>query len=164
MKRQLAILTLVIAASPVVFAQTSERNHSKPNPNRKAEQEVLMLDRANYDALIRMDTAYLDRMTAEDFAETRSFGSLLSKAQVMQFLKSGRVKVLSYETEDVQVRIYGNTALVTGQYSRKERVKDREGKEMEYEQRGRYIDVWVKRKGHWQIVYNQDTNAEQSKK
>jgi hypothetical protein len=43
---------------------------------------------------------------------------VMSKAEVLKFARSGRMKFLSYHTSDVHIRLYGNAAVVTGRLQR----------------------------------------------
>jgi ketosteroid isomerase-like protein len=56
-------------------------------------------------------------------------------------------KVLEAVTETMSVRVFGNTAVVTGVY-REKGVRD--GKP--YQQRRRFIDTWVSENGNWVCV------------
>jgi ketosteroid isomerase-like protein len=67
-------------------------------------------------------------------------------------LKSGDLKIESSTPDDMKVQVYGNTAVVTygtidkGTY----KGKDLSGKY-------RWMDVFVRRNGRWQIVAGQGT-------
>ncbi|MGI8811545.1 MAG: nuclear transport factor 2 family protein [Pyrinomonadaceae bacterium] len=160
MKRFLQLTIAIMFLSGIVFAQQTKSNQAKQNPNSKSAQEVLKLEKEMYEALIRPDTPFFERILAEDYAEARVSGGMIDKARLIQILKSGRLKVLAYDINEVRVRIYGKTALATGRYSRNELINGLDGKETEYNQQGRFVDVWEKRNGNWQRVYNQDTNIE----
>jgi ketosteroid isomerase-like protein len=76
----------------------------------------------------------------------------MTKAQVLVELKSGDNKTDSITLGDMKVRVYGDTAVVTGSDDEKSSYK---GKDTS----GHYTwtDVFVKRKGHWQAVASQGT-------
>jgi len=50
---------------------------------------------------------------------------VMSKAEVLKFARSGRMKFLSYQTSDVHIRLYGN-AVVTGRLQRTRSMNGRE--------------------------------------
>jgi ketosteroid isomerase-like protein len=67
-------------------------------------------------------------------------------------MRSGTVKYESIEPRDVQVRVYGNTAVITG--AGRFRVTAR-GEKLDNQLR--YTNVWVLRDGRWQMVSWQST-------
>jgi hypothetical protein len=52
------------------------------------------------------------------------------------------------------VRVYGDTALAFGVFSRIVRFKNKEGQEQEEKEGGHFGDLWVKRQGHWQVAFS----------
>ena len=68
----------------------------------------------------------------------------------MNDLKSGFVKYTSITTGKVQVRVFGNTAVVTGSDDEKSSRRDMDTS-------GHYVwtDVFVNRQGRWQVVASQ---------
>src|SRR5262245_3434181 len=110
MKRILIIAILAMAMSSLALGQTSDK---KAAPSSKAEQEVNKVSDEISEALGRTDVAALDRLYADDYIVTQSFG-ILSKAQLMDAYKSGRLKYTSASDKDRSVRVYGDTAVTTG--------------------------------------------------
>ena len=79
----------------------------------------------------------------------------MSREEHMSFTKSGAVEVKSLRSEGVRVRAFGETAVVTGMWVSVDR---RAGREFA-ERRIRYILVFVRRGGRWQIVAEQRTGV-----
>jgi len=73
----------------------------------------------------------------------------------MSFTKSGVVEVKSLRSENVRVRVYGDTAVVNGMWVSVDR---RAGQEFA-ERKIRYLIVYVRREGRWQIVAEQRTGV-----
>ena len=75
-----------------------------------------------------------------------------TKAQALAEIKSGDSKYESYLTGEMKVRVFENTAVITGSDDEKSsyRGKDTSGHYI-------WIDVSVKRQGHWQAVASQTT-------
>src|SRR5215510_6286209 len=84
MKRILIIAILAMAMSSLALAQTNDK---KAAPSSKAEQEVAKVVGEIIEALGRTDIATLDRIYADDYIVTQSFG-LTSKAQLPDAFKS----------------------------------------------------------------------------
>ncbi len=103
------------------------------------------------DALARNDVAAVERIVADDYIITAG-AKLMNKTEDLAVLKLGVVKFLSAETSDVNVRVFGNTAIVTGagRY-----VMNWRGRRVEL--RNRFTDVYVKRGGRWQPVASHTT-------
>ena len=141
MKKLLLITLLIIVSSAPTLAQS------------KAEREVLKLNKEYEEAIARRDVSVHERLFADDYTYTPGNGNFMGRTEHMNFTKLGTVVVKSLRSEDVRVRVYGNTAVVTGLWVS---VDSRDGKEFA-ERRIRYILVYVKRGGHWQIVAEQRT-------
>jgi hypothetical protein len=120
--------------------------------NGKAEQEVREVLNQMIGADLHGDAAALDRTTTEDYTITRDNGVVRSRAETLQGIKDGSTKFESFDYSDVQVRIYGGTAVVTF----REAIKgSRAGKDMSGE--FREVRVFVKRGGSWRAVMAQRT-------
>ena len=107
------------------------------------------LDQERIQAQIGADAAALDRLYAEDFIGIGPSGTVRAKAQVIADFTSGRLRYESITTDEVQWRVYGDTAVETGRSTMNG--QDR-GKTVPRE--NRFTRVWVKRQGRWQLVAN----------
>ena len=74
------------------------------------------------------------------------------KSQMVDAFKNGQSKLASDELSDMKVRLYGNTAVITGKADVKGTLggKDITGQMM-------FTRVYVKKGGHWQSVAFQQT-------
>jgi hypothetical protein len=148
MKRILIISILTIAVSALSHGQASNGANDKMS---KAEREVRQVLEEWLDALRRGDVAALERIVADDYMITVSDGRVLNREQDLSPLKEG-VKFESATVQDVRVRVFKETAIVTGEGIFKVRVKDKN-----YDIRERFTDIYVKRKGRWQPVASHST-------
>jgi ketosteroid isomerase-like protein len=145
MKRMLLIALVSIVASCTAWAQEKA---AKPPPHKKAagsiQDEIKKLEEDRNQAILRNDTAALDRMTTDNYTLINQRGELLTKAQILDGFKSAAIKFNSRELSDLNVRVYGNTAVVTGRVTQKatENGKDTSGE-------NRFTRVYVKEKGRW---------------
>jgi ketosteroid isomerase-like protein len=99
----------------------------------------------------------IDRMTADDYTVINISGQLLTKAQVFEAIKAGDLKYDHLENNDIQVRVYGDTAVLTGRTTQKGQFK---GKDISGQTR--FTRVYLKQHGTWQAVAFQATRiAEQ---
>ncbi|MGH9837108.1 MAG: nuclear transport factor 2 family protein [Blastocatellia bacterium] len=65
-------------------------------------------------AIVRGDAATLERIYADDFSNVGSSGAVRNKEQLIADNKSGALKVESQTLDNVNVRVYGDAAIVTG--------------------------------------------------
>jgi uncharacterized protein (TIGR02246 family) len=93
------------------------------------------------------DARALAPLLAEDWLLTHSDGRIQHKADYLQELATRQRRNTRIDNEDVQIRRYGDTAVITGT-SVQAAVSD--GKP--WEGRFRFTRVWVQRDGHWQMV------------
>lgn len=117
-----------------------------------AEEDIKQLERTRQDAFVRNEIDALDRATAADYTTINGSGKLSTKPQMMQNLRQGRNKVLSVELTDMKARIYGNTAVLTGDYRD---VHVRDG--VQSETHALFTRVFVRKHGRWESVAYQQT-------
>ena len=110
--KRLTTVAIQSAVFLLPFAANDAAGNDAPPP--AAEAEVQQLERDRQDAFIRGELEALDRTTAADYTTINGSGRLSSKPQMMQNLREGKTKVLSVKLDDLKVRIYGNTAVLTG--------------------------------------------------
>lgn len=148
MKQFIASLFLLLAASSVVFAQTKGKKDSAMG----AERELLKVNKEYDEGLVRGDTSALDRIFGEEFIYTSTSGEVVNKSQQLELIRSGQMKIESGASDNVQVRFYGNMALVIGSFKAKGQFKGQA-----FDSTERYTSVWVKRGGRWQLIAEQGT-------
>lgn len=145
MSRTILIAVFALAAASLALGQ-------KPHPKwsrRNLEQVIKQLDHERIQAQIESDTAALERIYATDFVGVGPSGALRTKPQVISDFASGELKFQSITTDEVQIRIYGNTAVETGRSTMNG--QDR-GKTVPRD--NRFTRVWVKQQGLWRLVLN----------
>src|SRR5262245_37408008 len=121
---------------------------SPASENSRIEQ----LERDRQDAFVRGDIEALDRATADDYTTINGTGKLSTKPQMMENLRQGKTKVLSVNLSDMKARIYGDTAVLTGDYRD---VNVRDG--VTRETHALFTRVFVKTNGGWQAVAYEQT-------
>ena len=91
----------------------------------------------------------LDRIYADDVIGVGPSSTVRTKAQVMSEFTSGALKFQSIVTDEVQVRVYENTAVETGLSTLS---GQENGKAVPRDTR--FTRVWVKQEGRWRLVAN----------
>jgi peptidylprolyl isomerase len=156
LKRILSIallaLPLLLAAQPVI-AQTKNKGASQGKgrglQTAGAEAELKRLEREWFDAVVKGDAETLNRILADDFTALDDDGSFINKAKMTEMSQAGLVKLDEIKSDEFKLRLYGNTAVVTGRatYIRNQKPLGQ----------GSHIEIWVKRAGgagrpRWQAV------------
>jgi ketosteroid isomerase-like protein len=117
------------------------------NKGSAAEQDVMRIEKEMLAAVLKGDAGPSERYLAENYVFTGPDGLSMGKAQSIQDLKSGYLKLQAASLDDTKVHVYGDTAIVT--YSSNDKGtykgKDISGKT-------RWTDVFVKQSGRWMIV------------
>lgn len=118
------------------------------------EGQLLYIEREWNDADRKHDVAWFDRNYAGAATDVSSrTGALSTKAEVIAAVKNDKSVADSLELSDMNVRVEGNTAVVTGI----NHVRGRDDKGQAFDRRFRFTDVFVKRDGRWQVMATQGT-------
>ena len=141
-EKTIAHALLVIAMLLGLFVGFDARSESLP------EQELKALEQARGEAIRTGDMETLDRIYTDDFRGVTTTGQVVDKPTLLQVFK-GVDKRLTFTGEDVQVRVIGDVALVSGL------VTGRAGDEVVTA--FRYLHVYAKREGRWQLSTGQST-------
>jgi ketosteroid isomerase-like protein len=118
-----------------------------------ATSNEAILERLNQeyvDAFMNADVEWYQEHLADDFVVIESDGSVLNKDQFLRSTANGP-DVVDYKLHEVDVRIYGETALVraTGVWIREDGSMGM----------SRYTDVYVKNTTEWKAVSAQITRT-----
>jgi len=146
MRTTFVMAILFLSATSTALGQKEETGN---NPGKSIDQTIRQLDSERIQAQIGADTVTLNRIYADDFIGVGPSGTVRTKLQVIADFTSGGLKFQSITTDEVQVRVYGNTAVETGRSTMigqdKNKVVPRDN---------RFTRVWVKLHGRWQLVAN----------
>jgi ketosteroid isomerase-like protein len=146
MRRPLVTAVLAVVAASIALGQTQSANRDQRG---SVERTIRQLDNERIQAQIAADAAALDRLYAEDFIGVGPSGTVRTKAQVLSDFTSGTLKFQSITTDEVQVRVYENTAVETGPSTM---VGQDKGKAVPRDTR--FTRVWVKQQGRCRLVAN----------
>ncbi|OLE53524.1 MAG: hypothetical protein AUG51_12605 [Acidobacteria bacterium 13_1_20CM_3_53_8] len=144
MRRILAIALVVFAAASLSAGQN---RGSRSAQGGNVEQGIRQLENERREALLHNDAAYFERVLAEDYMGTNQAGQVSNKAQTVANTRSGNPHFDSLSYNDLNVRIYGNTAVVSGRAT----IKGQDNGQ-DISGQARFLRVYVKRQGRWQLV------------
>jgi ketosteroid isomerase-like protein len=122
-------------------------------PKSSASEELRRAEQRRIEALVNSDVPQLEKLLADDLTYTHSTGIRESKSEFLHRIQSGELKYDSMQHENVSVRLYGDTEVLTGTSRVKVRARSRS-----LDLHIRFTEVWVKRdRGPWQLVAWQAT-------
>jgi uncharacterized protein DUF4440 len=147
-----ARLTLALFLSSAYFSSLTAQRRAEASP---AEDSVRAAEMARGQALIHADTAALSRLVADEFFEISRLGTLRSKADNINDIGSGNLRLLTVHYDSLAVRIYGDVAVLNG-------IADNTGtmRGMPFSGKIRYMRVFVRRAGRWQAIAMQQTSMQ----
>lgn len=148
MKPRFVIVVLLILALAVPVSLLAQGS--------KAEREVRAVLTQSEQANLKGGAeaaATFEKILADDLIRIPPTGAALTKADIVNGFKTGKIKVESLENSNIKIRIYGHTAIATGISTRKESFLG-----AGVTGSSRWTRVLVKRGGAWQIVLSQNTN------
>jgi ketosteroid isomerase-like protein len=146
MRKTFVLAVLVLTAASIALGQEQS---ARRDLRRSVGQAIRQIDRERVQAQIGADAAALNRIYADDFIGIGPSGTVRTKAQVIADFTSGDLKFQSITTDDVRVRVYGNTAVETG---RSTMIGQDRGKAVPRD--NRFTRVWIKQFGRWRLVSN----------
>ncbi len=139
---RIGCLVLALIVSPFVTTARSQ------NANTEADiRELSRLEDVWNRAHVEGDVAALAALWADDLEVAVPRMPVLTKSAALSFQQSARMKFQRYQTEDLHIRVYGETAVVTGRLQRTRAV---EGRSIDDD--WRFTKVYVRRGGQWQVV------------
>jgi len=112
-----------------------------------SEEELLKVEKEFAKAIVKNDLEGIERLVAVDWIIVGPDGEIVERARFFEVMKSGAMTHDAMESEDFRIRVYGDSAVVTG-------ITRTKGKFMgqEFSTKERATDVFVKRDGRWQCV------------
>jgi len=143
MKRFRAVIVIGMAAWWLGMGAT----FAAAAPKGKVERLIEELEMRRFKAMVEADFATLETLLAADMSYSHSTGWTQTKSEFISSLRSHELEYKEIKPDVLEVRVYGTTAVVAGRARVRAKVK---GQESSVEIR--FLDVYVKRKGQWQMV------------
>ena len=104
-------------------------------------------------AIVKNDAEAVGRFLADDWIIIDPDGGIIDKARFLAVIRSGSLTHEMMESDDIRVRIYGNTAIVTALTTSKGKFS---GKGFTTQERA--TDVFVQQNGQWQCALSHLTH------
>ena len=140
-RRGLLGVLLLLAALLSTLAQ-----EAASKPLAKEAKVLLALEKARLEAIQNKDVTVFEEQLTADYSLTFEEGLVFDKAQVLEMVRNRPEGRHLEWTEKNSVRLYGETAIITGHYLHDFRF----GKRKIYELR--YTDTYLKHKGRWYLA------------
>ena len=142
-RRRIFAITLSVLALFAIAWRTAR----SAAPPEDVKQEILKVDEERNQALQKGDIATLDRIYSDDLVYTNATGVILPKAKHLEEVKARSLNFISFEHDDVQVTMHGDAGLLTG--ISKSVVEYHGSVSHSYR---RFLNVFMKKGGQWQVV------------
>ncbi len=141
MKHLFAIAVLVLAASGWAVGDTASD-----------ERELTQLVNDLNAAIVKPDIAFWGAGPGQGLRPLSPARGRRDPGAVLEDRKSGSVDFDSLVADEIKVRVYGDTAIVT--YRSTAKGKDQDGA---IDEQRRWTRVFVRKDGRWQLVHSQGT-------
>jgi ketosteroid isomerase-like protein len=139
--KKLLFVVLLFTFSLSVFAQSSGD-----------QSKVVALENVWNQAEMQQDTHAIESILTPDFVLTTFDGTVQNKAQYLAAVKDKDYHPQILASSNMKIHLYGNTAIITGDYREKGMEKDKQ-----FEHKGHFTDTWIKLNGTWMCAASQLT-------
>ena len=120
---------------------------------QSAENAVAAIEQRRIDAMMAADINTLDELIDEQCTHIESNGTSRTKAAFLADVAKREFSFDLFEIEENHIRIFGDTAIVTGTYRNIVRVRGNPNPI----KHARHLRVYVNRDGSWKLVAHQAT-------
>jgi hypothetical protein len=139
--RLLFASVIIFTIFSLAFGQMKNESFTQNN----VEHELKRLENEWLNSYLRGDKQTFDRIVADDFTRTDESGKFSTKAEEKALIQVPPASVnASLTNEDMQVRVYGNAAIVTG------RIVSKVPGSLNFQ--SRFTDTFLERGRRWQVV------------
>lgn len=137
---------LILAGYALVVTCFTAPTASLAADQAKVEKELMQLERDWCGASVKGDAADIGAILADDYTDVVLTGTVANKAQSLADVKTDKATVC--EIDMMQVRVYGDAAVVVGRVTEKSAT---------FNGQYRYTDTYIRRDGRWICVASQAT-------
>ena len=154
MMRSCLTMWLVLLMASTCMAQSKQNAAGRGRQSRSSvgpHQALKDVEHQWLDAVKSHDSAALNRILDDQFISTGDDGQVFNKSQFIA-AAAAAIKLESYNFDEMNIRIFGDTAVVSGLLTARLSVagKDSSGA-------FRYTDTFVRRLGRWRAVASHST-------
>jgi len=144
----LIVATFVLAVCWFLVPATLTLAGPSPrDSNQSVESIITQLELKWALAIVNKDTVMVERLLAKEFNGTTPAGETYSRGRAIADLKSGVYDVTMMNLDQIDVNIFGNTAVAFTSQNEISTYGDRD-----LSGHYHYTDVWIKKNGRWQVV------------
>ena len=124
------------------------------NHNSNDEEALRKIQHDWANARLKRDSSFATQIEADDFTVVWPDGQVINKQDDVKSYEADGAVFSEFKITDLDVRFYGETAIVVGQGSIKGRTPTKDLS-------GRYVwtDTFVKQRGAWKAVASQVTSV-----
>ena len=137
-------VAFVLTSNLLLFALVIWGQTSDSTTDATIESEVLETQARRFQAMIDVDLEALENILSGDLTYTHTSGWMETKGEFLSSLSSQLIKYKSIRPTDIVIRIYDNTAVVTGISAMRIIYK-----ENPLAFSIRFIEVYQKNQGNW---------------
>ncbi|HEY1139438.1 MAG TPA: nuclear transport factor 2 family protein [Lysobacter sp.] len=124
----------------------------------ESDADLLALDATWNELRMKPDVEGLERILADDWMLTHSDGRVQYKADYLDELRTSTRRNQGIGNEDVRLRRYGGTMVVTGTS-----VQSGISNGVPWSGRFRFTRVWVQRDGTWKMIASHSSRIAEAK-
>jgi hypothetical protein len=144
---------LILVGSLFFFTSPLSNAQHRSEEVANETKEVLKTDAAYQGAILRSDIEALKTMLREEIVIVHSDGTTDNRANFLESISSGRLKLRSYVRSNTSVHIYGSTALLLSQTRKTFTYKGKIGTDDDTS-----LVTYVKEGLRWRMVAMQNTH------
>lgn len=148
--KQAGLAVLVgLSLAPVLFGQTAAKN-TRARAGAGTEEELKQIDHKWLDAEKRYDVAYCEKFFSDSYVLVLADGQMLTKKEWLGILGSAtdRPTLEVLNPDDIQVRLFGNVAILTDRTT----IKGHDSKGNSMDGQYRVFRVVIKENGSWRAA------------
>lgn len=142
--KTLSILFTIAISAFLALTSYAQKPAAKPN-DEDVRKAIFALEKENDRAIKVGDKAAIEALYADEFRGTNASGGETTKAQFVSFYGARTKPIAFHDSDQIDVRVFGATAIVRGRLRYQARAEDTP-------EWIRYTRVYVLRSSQWQIV------------
>src|SRR6266487_581707 len=136
----------------MAFTSRERKPANIPKKRKEMEEEVLKVEEGFADAIAKNDLESIERFVTDDWIIINADGGIIEKERFLEVIKSGALTHEMMQSDDIRVRVYGDSAVVSALTRSKGKFM-----EQEFTTHERSTDVFVRHDGQWRCVLTQLT-------
>jgi ketosteroid isomerase-like protein len=148
---KLVLLFAFLSGSLVAIALGNEV--ASDQQAAQIEKEIVNTEHQRDQAIQDRDMSALDRVHTEDFTFVNTRGEVLNKAEYLDEIRTGALKILSFQQDDYHFQVYRDAVVLTGRSSG---VVEYHGKANQVPRR--FTMVYIKDHDRWRLATYHGTN------